>query len=853
MKRMGRKFIWIGLVACIGALLAWWFGAGGLSSEARRDFEWFSTLGFPDVKGCRYVRIATGWPAAYLDETHSNYYITAFLLDTNATNFTVLEPDLNTRTFTNTPDGTSEAKRVGYTVVDLRDDAQKKLDILRHPPKEDRSRMVFNPSPIAQHAEIFVLAWACWRQGLNSEANQLYEEAKTFPERRIPRRRRLAGWKAVRSYATLVYETVKEKLSRQASTRPKATFRQTLTEDFANFAMYRAAVSFWDESLTRPELLAKVEAVLDHYRSSRQETNAAELAGRLQKSIAEGQTHPRIDTNDLVNLPVEDRVRELIFQLRDHDDHWSFLSKPFDVSPVESNAPAFRLVKIGYAAVPQLIAALDSTTPTRYVPNYSGFGGVGYNYYYPQMIVTVGDLAGIILQSITGRDFDMAGSTAMGQSPNTEASPTKQAAEAWLAEFQKKGAKQMLIEGVSSGLQDAPDQAELLIERYPEAATEALRRGIHASNEESTRSSLIQLMAKLSDETSIGTLNDELRNAPSVASRVAAAEGLRSHGHKAEALAAMIQEWENPAPRNVNNPTEIDGVIQFLAGCDSVEAIAALEKDFRNRPVELRLTIIQSLGDRNDWPVEHETKAPSTETLAATEKSLIAALDDTEERTGMSGSRNGKSYSDPRICDMAAWFLSERWPDRYSFDISASLKTRECMRIECLNVWRKAHDLPILPLPQPSTVKVSRNEATKVMTIEWADGGVKPEKSFETRVSKLKGKRLDSEDIVGLLIAFARKPGPGTAGIEIEAVKDEDLTGVRLILRLTAGGSSVTQWNLSRRVLLKGESISSNSGGGSLEGFSDWDDWSDFQDSVEKALAAPPEAPFEISVRITGH
>src|SRR5882672_5739205 len=74
----------------------------GLTSRAREDFEWFSTLGFPDTRGCLYVRVATGDWSQSGDESPQNRFIKAFLLATNASTFRVLTLALLDRTFTPT-------------------------------------------------------------------------------------------------------------------------------------------------------------------------------------------------------------------------------------------------------------------------------------------------------------------------------------------------------------------------------------------------------------------------------------------------------------------------------------------------------------------------------------------------------------------------------------------------------------------------------------------------------------------------------------------------------------------------------------------------------------------------------
>lgn len=84
-------------------------------------------------------------------------------------------------------------------------------------------------------------------------------------------------------------------------------------------------------------------------------------------------------------------------------------------------------------------------------------------------------------------------------------------------------------------------------------------------------------------------------------------------------------------------------------------------------------------------------------------KLLVAALDDTEARTGMSGTWNGKRFKDPRVCDVAGHVLNALDPARFQFDLSAALDQRDRARLELKNAWRKQHGLPAVPLPQPRT------------------------------------------------------------------------------------------------------------------------------------------------------
>ena len=91
--------------------------------QGMADFDWFTGLGFPDVRGYPYVRVATGWTSQTGNNPPQNRYFNGFLLGTNREEFRVIGLDLSVRTSTQTVAGTSESKRVGFDRLDLRREA----------------------------------------------------------------------------------------------------------------------------------------------------------------------------------------------------------------------------------------------------------------------------------------------------------------------------------------------------------------------------------------------------------------------------------------------------------------------------------------------------------------------------------------------------------------------------------------------------------------------------------------------------------------------------------------------------------------------------------------------------------
>jgi len=126
MMRAGRTSVALRLMLCLAVglfvclLASCSAKSSGLHRRARADFEWFSALGFPDVKGCPYLR--------------------------------------------------------------LRDEADMRIKSLQHPPAKPDPFRRFGES-LEERAEVFALAWACWRNGLNEQAQRLYDLAKRVPAR----------------------------------------------------------------------------------------------------------------------------------------------------------------------------------------------------------------------------------------------------------------------------------------------------------------------------------------------------------------------------------------------------------------------------------------------------------------------------------------------------------------------------------------------------------------------------------------------------------------------------------------------------------------------------------------------
>src|SRR5438093_10358870 len=90
-----------------------------LRSPADEVFRWFRRLGFPDLAGRAYVKVATGGWSQSGNDAPQGDFTQGFLLSQSNDTFTVLTRDLSVRTFHATAPGTPAHKQVAFERLDL--------------------------------------------------------------------------------------------------------------------------------------------------------------------------------------------------------------------------------------------------------------------------------------------------------------------------------------------------------------------------------------------------------------------------------------------------------------------------------------------------------------------------------------------------------------------------------------------------------------------------------------------------------------------------------------------------------------------------------------------------------------
>jgi hypothetical protein len=853
-------------------------------TEVQGAYRWFDTLGYPDLTGRDYLRVATGWYSQIDNAAPTNTYLYAFLLQDAGDQFTVLTTDLRTLTFVKTPFGTEEYQRVGYETLDLHSGVNARLTEVSQRREQVDPYLLDWGRQLGVRSQLFVLARACAANGLDDLAYQVY------------------------GYATDLGDP------KQGRAAPRRLW-PIVQDELAYATIWRDVLDFEDLTIPRQELLHRSEQFLLHFPQSEYTPRAAEAVALLRQMIEEDRAHANA-AKPVSMMTLDERIAELIFQLREqHGYQWGQPGWNDIFSDERGEAsPAHQLVKIGYPAIPQLIPALDDRRFTRSV-------GYGRDFFFSHEVLRVGDAALTIIERIAGRGFYATTSLTSPITDEERRAAAKAQVLDWWHEFQAKGEKQVLIEAVERGDENSPSQARLLIERYLDAALDAITIGLQHAGRAGSHSNLVSAATQIEGSSVIPLLISIARDGPYLSSRVTAAQSLYRRG-RPEGLAAMIQEWLTPGPIDPDEFHPQEDLVDFLAASGNADAVWTLGQKWREHPIRSRVAVIFALGNNDcaDPPLKPIRNCESPEVVAATEKVLIQALDDTEKDTGSSGSWYGKSYYNPRVCDLAGYALALRWPERYTFDLEAPLSQRNRQVVELKNVWRKAQGLAALPLPQPPEIPASPDEivqplldqllqspgnegrqaidklevlglgalpavrrtlanlaaddparpmvaalaarlANIVREINLEPDSLEPEGGLAEHLAALKGQSLSSKALVDLLLDVTRGRSPSSNGIEIEVSRSGDNTGVILMVRLTnvAGSTGCCQpgccspgnaWSKNFMVVT-GNSALLNSGGYTNNEYGQSDEaYADLIKVLDKALEAPPEATLAIDLKV---
>lgn len=795
------------------------------------DFEWFGKLGFPDVKELAFVRYFYGW-ADYGGGRREEMWSNGFLLEDKPEAFRVLTLRLGSRDF---PKSKDRATNYRYEPADLRAFAEAEMHPVDPQEVASRSREFINSPHFTERTHLFVLGWMCARQGFDDFAARLYSAAQGAVG--LDQRRTAGDEKAW-------------------------PFRSKLDRDLGHFEMWRTIVAFGDTKVTRRELLARLRALPAAYPHCDHLARAASLAEQLEKMITEDDAHPARTDAEIAALPPAEQAAEWLFRLR--DQHGEQFSQPGWVNIFLTNepgetSPAHRLLKLGDAAAPALIAALGDRRLTRSV-------GYGRGFRFSHEVITIGDAALEIIESIAGQEFYRSGRIQGTMALDGKTDAVRAAVEAWWATRQSKGVLGELAQTVSRGEFGSSRAGAKLLADFPADAAAPILAGAAAAKREEERCGFMRLVGKLKDDRAPEFLLRETREGTLTGPRAEAAWQLAKLG-RLDGIAPLADLWRRSAPTSKSPDGSGRGkLISVLAMTDSPEGIRALADGLRQRSIDARRRVVEALGARRTFLLmafgdyvrpDNAAPAPSAPTAAAIEELLAAEIEDTGAFTGMSGTRDGKRIDNPRLCDEAAALLAARWPDRYTFDIAAPFPLRERQRIACINVWRGAHGQQPLPVPQERP-HVAPGDELKVAEVVFAGDGIRWPGPMLAVLRAAQGRGIDAALFRELERAFldacAGNAPPGDRGFFVDAFRENATDGITLIAA-PAERSGLAEhpervWRLEYRASL-GEREHLDATRHDLFGKNPVDaDRGRFDEMFRKIAALPPENPFHLHMEL---
>jgi hypothetical protein len=445
----------------------------------------------------------------------------------------------------------------------------------------------------------------------------------------------------------------------------------------------------------RSALLVQWEAIARiPYHEHRDE--AKRMVEGYKALIAEDAAWKEPPAETLGRMTTEQQVAYWLHHLRDADAGQTSSPGECDVLRTYSrrNAdkpnPAAELQKLGIAAVPQLIAHLDDVRPTR----CEGF----WRWYWPDSycLLCYGDCCQQIFESVTGHSIYDRRDTNGYPIKDGKAKECRARAEQWWRDYQRKGERQMLIEGVAAGDRDSPRQLERLLAKYPQAALEPIVQGVRRSTDLWVRRTLLRSARQFENDEAAALFQEETRG-PYRSTRVAAARTLIERG-RAEGVQAVMTEWNRikwDEQEHSDEAQAIRDVVGCLARCGEPAAVVALSKDFSEKPRAVRAEIVAALGHERD--VRGRQLSPAVQQVA--EELLAAALTDSDEaEEGALGPHDKQAFA-ATIADLAARSLTELWKTPALFDLYASVTARERQRTQVRNVWLRKTGKEPLPLP----------------------------------------------------------------------------------------------------------------------------------------------------------
>ncbi|MBN1124733.1 MAG: hypothetical protein JXA82_06990 [Sedimentisphaerales bacterium] len=678
-------------------LLLYLFISLTIQPEVNKTFKWFDSLDYPDISNCSYGKILVQPEANYQTAFSITECRFGFLLHETETEIRVLTRDLFDLTFEKHTQGSDGLPEVSFLPLDLNVESSRYVDLLDLNRGQDGEE--FWPR-LSKKGQAFVLAWATFKNGNTTISHSLCR--KITP------------------------------LSRFWEKNP--SLLEVVQEEIGEAEIWRIILLFGDTSIERIELLNQFIRFQKRFPMSKYRLLARESEQILNQMVAEDDAHIATTEDQWEKLTNEAKVKELIFLLRDQNGFQYSQPGSADIfnDSRKEMSPAARLVDLEYDAVPYLIDSLDDFRFTRTVAYHR-------DYYFSHHVLRIADCALTILEIIAARSFyegsyvdyiamngklsdGCMGSIDEEKQIKTEAkiASTRDKVQIWWDEFQRKGEKQTLIDGTLQADNNSLWQASRLIQKYPECFP-VLLDTFNKTNNEWLKTEIMNLIVDIDNGPIALFLLEQLKNNPNYTIRVQSASILHKRGHP-EPLQQMLSEFITLRDPNrveyfkkLNKANKDDlsygmlspeeqasydwfwarqSVAKFLLESGESQAIRTVRKSLVYFDASARMDLLDYVDDLLRRMFEglgstcDISNGNLTDIAICLEHFLVSCLNDVRVPGLRSGYQHGKEYDDPRVCDMAAFYLWAHWKNKYLFDIEASQTIRDEQIKKCVEIWQ---------------------------------------------------------------------------------------------------------------------------------------------------------------------
>jgi len=656
------------------ALVALLLACGFQSQEPKRDerqelYEWFDSLGFEALRDGQFVKVETKYKGRLTPIAEYG-----FLVKGKGDSFTLLKVNLSRETVVN-----GRASRPEEEKIEEPADLRSWLEDVRAK-RQSKTRRFGNGFSFYSRGADFVLSRIADLRGFTDLATFFFEQSKQDD----------ASWTDKRGQPYVVFDEQSKKDKAPWTDKQWADYAESVKDSLAAMLLEDTVSEFDDIWLSRKEILADMRLIADKFPASGWQQEAAGYASGLKSMVAEDAARKPFSDAQLKAMSPKAQAAELVWQLRNQT---TYLNRfPYiDATPAEEATPAARLVKLGFNAVPALLNALHDKRYMRGTDNRILRIGGGPMRIPDWKPLQIREGAQNVLEQIACRPF--LPSRERIDDSNTAAVET--GAREWWAEAQKLGERQLLIREVRNGASDT--RAARLAGAYPSDAPDAIREGLTHCPEAWQRVNLVHALGFAKTNRAVALARDLMKHGDDPEIRLAAAQVVCQTAAE-EAVDAMIREWnEHPATRDL---------AEFLLGSGRARAMKAIEDGLNHSGVKQRnniLTWIWVLGvpprEFYFFRGQKPGTAEQTADLNTAESLLALELQDLGADVGTSGSFASFSFSDPRMCDLAAMDLGHILPKRYGYAYESSLDARERQRLTFLNIWRKSRGLPPVAVP----------------------------------------------------------------------------------------------------------------------------------------------------------